>query len=187
MQSMIHKVVQTHRMDDYSEIRQNLQYWLSRPPEERIAAVDALRQEFKELLEFFNAHKVEYLIVGGYALAFHGAPRYTGDIDLFVRPARENAKRILAALKDFGFGSLDLCENDFTTPGMVVQFGHPPVRVDIVTKVSGVSWEKADSAKVSGHYADVPVFYIGREDFVANKKATGRLKDAADIEALGER
>lgn len=146
-----------------------------------------IRQDFKELLESFNAHKVEYLIVGGYALAFHGAPRYTGDIDLFVRPTHENAKRILAALKDFGFGSPDVSEDDFAIPGTVVQLGYPPVRVDIITNVSGVSWEKADSAKVPGHYADVPVFFIGREDFVANKKATGRLKDAADIEALDER
>jgi len=82
-----------------------------------------IRNDFKELLELFsvrspqdNKHKVEYLIVGGYALAFHGAPRFTGDIDLFVRPARENAKRILAALDEFGFGSLDLSEDDFTTP-----------------------------------------------------------------------
>ena len=78
------------------------------------ANIMEIRNDFKELLDSFNKHKVEYLIVGGYALAFHGAPRFTGDIDLFVRPARENAKRILAALDEFGFGSLDLSENDFS-------------------------------------------------------------------------
>jgi hypothetical protein len=88
-------------------------------------------------------------------------------------------------LKDFGFGSLDLSRKDFTMPGMVIQLGVPPVRIDIITRVSGVSWEKADAGKVSGCYADIPVFFIGREDFIANKRATGRLKDAADIEALG--
>jgi hypothetical protein len=144
-----------------------------------------IRSDFKELLELFNRHKVEYLIVGGYALAFHGAPRVTGDIDLFVRPTDENAERILAALDEFGFGSLNLSKDDFTTPGMVVQLGVPPVRIDIITRVSGVSWEKADAAKTPGYYGDTPVFFIGREDFIANKRATGRTKDAADIEALG--
>jgi len=151
-----------------------------------------IRNDFKELLVLFsvrspqdNKHKVEYLIVGGYALAFQGAPRFTGDIDLFVRPARENAKRILAALDEFGFGSLDLSEDDFTTPGKVIQLGVPPIRIDIITRVSGVSWKKANLDKVSGQYDQTPVFFIGWEDFITNKKATGRKKDDADIEALG--
>jgi hypothetical protein len=149
------------------------------------ATVMDLPNDFKELLELFNKHKVEYLIVGGYALAFHGAPRVTGDIDLFIRPIPENAERILAALDEFGFGSLDLSKGDLTTPGMVVQLGVPPMRVDIITRASGVSWEKADADKISGHYADTPTFFISREDLIANKKAMGRKKDAADIEALG--
>jgi len=144
-----------------------------------------IRTDFRELLELFNKHKVEYLIVGGYAQAFHGSPRVTGDIDLYVRPTDENAERILAALGDFGFGSLDLSKKDFTTPGMVVQLGVPPVRIDIITRVSGVSWQQADAGKVPGSYGDVSVFFIGRDDFLANKRATGRAKDAADIEALG--
>ncbi len=143
-----------------------------------------IRIDFKGLLELFNKHKVEYLIVGGYALAFHGAPRVTGDIDLFVRPTSQNAERILAALDEFGFGSLRLSKGDFTTPGVVVQLGVPPVRIDIITRVSGVSWEKADADKVPGRYANTPVFFISREDFIANRRATGRAKDAADIEAL---
>ena len=145
-----------------------------------------IRNDFKELLELFNKHKVEYLVVGGYALAFHGAPRFTGDIDLFVKPVRENAERILIALDEFGFGSLDLSEKDFITPGRVIQLGVPPVRIDIITKISGVPWERADSSKVPGCYGQTPVFFIGRDDFIANKKATGRAKDAADIEALGK-
>ena len=144
-----------------------------------------LPNDFKELLELFNRHKVEYLIVGGYALAFHGAPRVTGDIDLFVRPVSENAKRILAALDEFGFGSLDISLDKLTTPGMVIQLGVPPIRIDLITRVSGVSWEKADAGKVPGHYGPTPVHFIGREDFIANKRATGRVRDAADIEAIG--
>ena len=145
-----------------------------------------IHNDFKELLELFNKHKVEYLVVGGYALAFHGAPRFTGDIDLLVRPVRENAERILAALNEFGFGSLDLSEDDFTMPGKVIQLGVPPIRIDIITSISGVSWEKADIGKVPGQYGQTSVCFISREDFIANKRATGRKKDAADIEALGE-
>ena len=145
-----------------------------------------IRNDFKELLELFNKHKVEYLIVGGYALAFHGAPRFTGDIDLFVRPVHENAKQILAALDEFGFGSLDLSEDDFASPAKVVQLGVPPVRIDIITSISGLSWEKANTGKVPGQYGRTSVCFISREDFITNKRATGRIKDAADIEALGE-
>jgi hypothetical protein len=145
-----------------------------------------IQQDFKELLELFNVHNVEYLVVGGYALAFHGAPRFTGDIDLLVKADRENAKRILAALADFGFGSLELSEDDFALPQKVIQLGVPPIRIDIMTSLSGVSWEKAASGKVQGKYGDVTVYFIGKNDFVTNKRTLGRKKDLADIEALGE-
>ena len=133
-----------------------------------------------------NEHKVEYLIVGGYALAFHGAPRFTGDIDIYVRPHPENAKRILKALTDFGFQFSNLNLRDFEAPNKVVQLGVPPVRVDLITSISGVSWEEADTHKVPGTFGDVPVFYLGRNQYVANKRAAGRKKDLADLEALGE-
>jgi hypothetical protein len=145
-----------------------------------------IQKDFKELLELFNAHNVEYLIVGGYALAFHGAPRFTGDIDLLVRPDRKNAKRILAALAEFGFGSSDISETDFTLLQNVVQLGVPPVRIDIMTSLTGVSWEKAAAGKVRGSYGDTPVYFIGKDEFVSNKKTLGRKKDLADLEALGQ-
>jgi hypothetical protein len=145
-----------------------------------------IQKDFKELLELFNAHKVKYLIVGGYALAFHGAPRFTGDIDLLVKPDSENAKRILAALAEFGFGSLNLSHKDFTSQGNVVQLGVPPVRIDIMTSLTGVSWQEAQTNKVISNYGDTPVFFIGKECFIANKKALGRKKDLADLEALGQ-
>ena len=144
-------------------------------------------KDFKELLELLNSHKVEYLVVGGYALAFHGAPRFTGDIDLFVKPDSANAKRILAALAEFGFGSLNLSEADFTSPENVVQLGVPPVRVDIMTSLTGVSWEKAEAGKVRGSYGDTAACFISREDLITNKKTLGRNKDLADIDALGEK
>lgn len=142
--------------------------------------------DFKELLELFNGHKVEYMIVGAYALAFHGAPRFTGDIDILVRPFPENAQKILSALTDFGFGSLNLTVGDFQNPNFVVQLGSPPVRIDLITTITGVTWEQADGGKQEGLYGDVPVFFLGRKQYVANKRATGRKKDLADLEALGE-
>ena len=145
------------------------------------------QQDFKELLELFNARGVEFLIVGGYALAFHGAPRFTGDLDVLVKPDSDNAARVLAALADFGFGSLALTTADFDKPEQVVQLGVPPVRVDIITSLSGIAWQAAFSGRAAGEYGGVPVCYIGRSEFIANKRATGRAKDLADIEALGER
>jgi hypothetical protein len=146
-----------------------------------------IHKDFKELLELLNSHRVEYLVVGSYALAFHGAPRFTGDIDLFVKPEGANAKRILSVLDEFGFGSLNFSESDFTSPDNIVQLGVPPVRVDIMTSLTGVSWDKAQAGKVSGSYGDTIVFFIGKKDLVANKKALGRTKDLADIEALGDK
>ena len=145
-----------------------------------------VQPDFRELLALFNAHNVEYLIVGGYALAFHGAPRFTGDLDILVRPDSANAQRILAALAEFGFVSLGLSTEDFVHPDQVVQLGVPPVRVDLITSLTGVSWEEAFAGRVAGQYGDIPVYYIGREQFIANKRATGRRRDLADLEALGE-
>jgi len=143
------------------------------------------QQDFRDLLELFNAHKVEYMIVGGYALAFHGAPRYTGDIDIFIKSDAENAQRILSALDKFGFKSIGLTIEDFENPEKVVQLGVPPVRVDIITSLSGVTWEDAYSGRETGKYGDISVYYIGRKQFISNKRATGRKKDLADIEAIG--
>lgn len=144
------------------------------------------QKDFKELLELFNEHKIEYMIVGAYALAYHGAPRFTGDIDIFVEPSPENAKKILLALSDFGFGSLNLKNEDFQNPNSVVQLGVPPVRIDIITSLTGVTWDEADQGKVVGLYGDISVYFLGKKQFIANKRAIGRKKDLADIEALGE-
>jgi len=107
-------------------------------------------QDFRGLLALFNEHKVEYMIVGAYALAFHGAPRYTGYIDVLVEPETSNAQRIMAALDEFGFGSVGLEVEDFDVPDKVIQLGVPPVRVDIVTSITGVSWEEAFADRVEG-------------------------------------
>lgn len=142
--------------------------------------------DFKELLELFNAHSVNYVIVGAYALAFHGAPRYTGDLDIFVQPTVGNAASVMAALRDFGFGNVGITEADFTKPDIVVQLGYPPVRVDLMTSISGVTWEALDRGAVAGEYGNVPVRYIGKDEYKINKRQLGRKKDLADVEALGE-
>jgi len=146
-----------------------------------------IQPDFKELLVLFNEQNVEYLIVGGYALAFHGAPRYTGDLDILVRSDLANAQRILNALTLFGFGLLGLAAADFENPERVIQLGEPPVRIDLITSITGVSWEEAFSSRVLGNYGDVPVYFLGREPFIRNKRAIGRAKDLADIEALDKR
>jgi hypothetical protein len=145
-----------------------------------------VQQDFKRLLELFNVHEVEYIIVGAYALAFHGAPRYTGDMDIWIRPDHQNAKRIFAAIDEFGFGSVGLKESDFVNPEKVVQLGVPPVRIDILTSLTGVSWEDAFSGRVGGKYGETTVYYLGRDQFIINKRALARKKDLADLEALGE-
>jgi hypothetical protein len=141
-------------------------------------------RDFKELLESFNAEGVDYLVIGGYALAHHGAPRYTRDIDLYVRPSEENAARIMAALNAFGFGEIGLQAEDFQKPDQVIQLGRPPVRIDLVTSIEGVSWEQAVRGCVQGEYGGTPVRFLGRADLIANKKAAGRLQDLADVEKL---
>ena len=141
-------------------------------------------RDFRELFESFNAAKVEYVIVGGYALAHHGAPRYTRDIDLYVRPTKDNSERIMAALDVFGFRPEELSAKDFQQEGAFVQIGYPPVRVDLITSIAGVTWEQADAGKVTGYYDGEPVPFIGREEFIASKKAAGRGQDLVDVERL---
>lgn len=143
-----------------------------------------VQKDFKELFALLNKHRVEFVIVGGYALAFHGAPRTTGDIDVLLHGTDDNARRVIAALAEFGFANLGFRPQDFTKPGMVVQLGVSPIRVDLLTSLSGVTWAQVDGGKVPADYGGVPVHFIGREELIANKKALGRLQDLADIEAL---
>jgi hypothetical protein len=145
-----------------------------------------VQPDYRDLLALFNGHEVEYIVVGAYALAFHGAPRFTADLDILVKADPGNSQRILAALEEFGFGSVGLTVEDFQHPEKVVQLGVPPVRVDILTSLTGVLWEEAFSGRAEGKYGDVTVYFIGREQFLANRRALRRKQDLADLEALGE-
>lgn len=140
--------------------------------------------DFQDLLVLLNEHSVEYVIVGGYALAFHGTPRFTGDIDIFVHPHPDNAPRILDSLREFGFKFSNLNVDDFVQPNKVVQIGFPPLRIDLITSISGVSWDQAAAHKVAGTFGSVPVFYIGQDEIIANKRASGRPKDMVDVAVL---
>jgi hypothetical protein len=143
-----------------------------------------LTRDLKEFIELLNAHGVEYLIVGGWAFGFHATPRYTGDLDFFVRCDSENARRLRLALADFGFAELSGFEESFRQPDRILQFGLPPNRIDILTQISGVSFADAWSSAVRAELGGLPVLMISRECLVRNKVAAGRPKDIADVEAL---
>jgi hypothetical protein len=143
-----------------------------------------LHPDWREFIELLNSHQVRYLVVGGFAVAFHGYPRMTEDIDFFLDPSSENAARVLKVLADFGFGSLDLAEDDFATQDRVVQLGYPPYRIDLITSISGLTFEEAWAARVPGELEGIPMNFIDRETLVRNKLATGRDKDRVDVKEL---
>ena len=142
-------------------------------------------QDFADLCSFLNARGIEYLIIGGYAVAFHGAPRFTGDLDILIHPSAEEVSRALDALKEFGFPTQDLNADYLLAHEKILQLGRVPVQIHVMTNISGLSWSAAWKSRQSGKYGDVAVFFIGREALMANKRAAGRAKDLADIEALG--
>lgn len=143
-----------------------------------------LDRDLLELLASFRSSGVEFLVVGGHAVAFHGYPRYTDDLDLFLRPEPVNAERVVQALRQFGFESLDLSAEDFTAADRVIQLGRAPNRVDLLTRLYGVTFEDAWTSRVSASIDGEPVWMINREELIRNKRATGRPQDVADAEAL---
>ena len=145
-----------------------------------------LNQDFKEFIELLNAAEVRYLVVGGYAVALHGYPRYTKDIDIWIERSTQNAERLLSALERFGFGSLGLTVADFLEPDQVIQLGYPPRRIDLLTSLSGVSFEPCYAARVEVTLDGVTVPFISLEHLKMNKRASGRYRDLADLESLSE-
>jgi len=158
----------------------------NRSAENIILLAMALNQDFKEFFELLNKHKVKYLVVGGYSVAIHGHPRYTKDIDVWILTNKENAKAILRALTDFGFGPLDLTVADFESPGQVVQLGNAPARIDILTSLTGVEFESCWGKRLLVEDGDLSYPVISLEDLKQNKRALGRHQDLADLEELGD-
>ena len=143
-----------------------------------------LNSDFKEFIQLLNFHEIEYLVVGGFALAFHGRPRFTGDIDFWIAVSSENAKRFMKVLKDFGFGNLALTAEDFTKEDVVVQFGYEPNRIDILTSVTGLTFDLCFERSVKANLDGLIVNFIHLEDLKRNKASTGRKKDLDDLDNL---
>lgn len=143
-----------------------------------------LNPDFKDFIESLNANGVRYMVVGGYAVALHGHPRYTQDMDVWIQRDEENASRMIQALADFGFGSLDLAAEDFLVPDQIVQLGYAPNRIDILTTLPGVEFEPCYASRVEVRLDDLPVSFIALENLKQNKRASGRHQDLADLENL---
>ena len=143
-----------------------------------------LNRDFNDILSAFSDEGVEYLLVGAYALAAHGVTRATADMDLWIRPARENAKRVFRALARFGAPLSEVTEADFATPELVFQIGNAPSRVDILTSLDGVEFEAAWKRRTTLMVEKLQIPVIGRADLIVNKRATGRPQDLADVERL---
>lgn len=143
-----------------------------------------LNKDFREFIQLLNDHDVLYLVVGDYAVAFHGYPRYTKDIDLWILLDKSNAEKMLQVLKDFGFESLNLEVDDFLNPEQVIQLGYPPNRIDILTDLKGIDFGTCYSTKVQVTVEDTVINFINLENLKKNKKATGRYQDLADLENL---
>jgi Nucleotidyltransferase of unknown function (DUF6036) len=144
-----------------------------------------LPEDWRAFIESLNSHGVEYVVVGAVALAHHGFPRYTGDLDLLVRNSPENAQRLESALGKFGFASLGLKAADFVDSYRVIQLGVPPTRIDVLTSLTGLSFDEAWASRIETVLEGTRVNFIGRDALILNKRKTGRAQDLADLEALG--
>ena len=140
--------------------------------------------DFKDFFASLNKARVRYLVVGGYAVALHGHPRYTKDVDIWVGLDEENARRLVQAIEDFGFGSLDLAADDFLVPDRIVQLGYPPSRIDLLTTLPGVAFEACYPSAVEVTIDGLTVTFIDLENLRTNKRASGRHQDLADLDNL---
>ncbi|MFQ6616730.1 MAG: DUF6036 family nucleotidyltransferase [Fidelibacterota bacterium] len=141
-------------------------------------------KDFEEFVKLLNEHEVLYLIVGAYAVGFHAEPRNTGDIDIWVEPTRKNAEKVMQVLEDFGFGDVNISEKDILNPDMVIQLGYPPVRIDILSSITGVKFKGAFQSRVEGIFGATKAFFLSAKDLIKSKESTGRIKDLADAETL---
>jgi predicted nucleotidyltransferase len=148
--------------------------------------LEGLNEDFRDFLVLLADGGVDFVIVGAYALAFHGAPRASGDIDLFVSPTPANAQRVFDALVRFGapLESAGVTSADFTQPGAVYQIGLPPRRIDVLTEISGLTFDEAWASRITAEIDGRTVSFIGREALLKNKEASGRPKDVADVARL---
>ena len=142
-----------------------------------------LNQDFKEFIQLLNDNQVNYLVIGG-AIAVHGHPRYTKDIDIWIKISEENSQKIITALTEFGFGSLGLTAQDFQEPHQIIQFGYPPNRIDLITSPDGIDFQTCYVSKIEVILDDITVKFIDLDNLKKNKLASGRFQDLADLENL---
>ncbi len=143
-----------------------------------------LNKDFREFIALLNSNGVKYLLVGGYAIAFHGHPRYTKDLDIWLELSEENAKNTIKAISEFGFGELDLTAHDLLKKGQMIQLGYPPNRIDLINSPDGVDFGECYRSRIEIDIDDIKIAVIDRESLVKNKRASGRLQDLADVENL---
>ena len=143
-----------------------------------------LNQDFKEFIQLLNDNQVNYLVIGGYAVAVHGHPRYTKDIDIWIEISEENSQKIITALTEFGFGVLGLTAQDFQEPHQIIQLGYPPNRIDLITSPDGIDFQTCYASKIEVMLDDIAVKFIDLDNLKKNKLASGRLQDLADLENL---
>ena len=143
-----------------------------------------IQSDFEKFLKLLEKNNVRYMIIGGYAVAFHGYPRFTKDMDIFFLNNNENIKKLVNSMIQFGFSKKDINEELFKETGNIIQFGVEPLRIDLLNDIDGISYLEAEKNVVNGHYGDVIVKFIGKDELIKNKSSTNRLKDKADIEEL---
>lgn len=143
-----------------------------------------LHKDLREFIELLNSHKIEYVVIGGHAVAFHGYPRYTGDIDFFICPTLENGQRLIEALTEFGFGNIGIKAENFTEPNKIIQLGRPPNRIDLITSISGPDFDEVWDSRIKSDLDGLPVHFIGAQCLIKNKQASHRGKDLVDVEKL---
>lgn len=143
-----------------------------------------VEKDYEEFLRLLNKHRVKYLIIGSFAVAFYAKPRYTKDLDILVEPSMENGKRILKALSEFGFGALDITEKDFSKQGNIIQLGYEPVRIDIINALEGKNFSSVWGNRKPGEYGNEKVSFIGLEDLIKIKRTSKRKMDKLDLDIL---
>ncbi|MEO6695603.1 MAG: nucleotidyltransferase [Ignavibacteria bacterium] len=148
--------------------------------------MEKLHPDYKEFIQLLNENKVDYLIVGAFAMAFHGHPRNTGDIDVWINNKEQNAIKIYKTIIDFGFPSDELTVKDFTSKDLIFQMGYPPVRIDVLTSIEALNFEECFLKKEIKNFDDLAISFLSLEDLKINKKAVGRKKDLADLEVLSK-
>jgi predicted nucleotidyltransferase len=143
-----------------------------------------LEKDFEDFVALLNKHHVDYMIVGGYALAFHGKPRHTGDLDIWIDISNDNAEKVTAVIADFGMRSLGIEKEDFLQKGIITQIGYPPLRIDILNEIDGVDFKEAYISKLIIDVDGLMINYIGLDDLIKNKTSSGRQQDLTDVNSL---